>query len=448
MKKKPSVHGAILILLLLSALFASNPLVATAAPSPVTMAGQDPYVAVADMKMMMLPGTAAFLEKSIDEAALSGAKLLIVRLSTPGGMLTSTQQMVQDIFRSPIPVVIYVSPAGGTATSAGVFITLAAHVAAMAPGTSLGSAHPVQGDGKDIGGDMREKAEQMAIALIKSIAEERGRNVSWAEKAVKESSSITEKEALKLSVVDLVAENIPDLLRQLAGRSVKLEQGSVVLEDYSKLPLRSFEMSFKDRAVNVLANPNIAALLWLGATTGISLELYNPGAILPGVVGVICLILALAVSEVIPLSQGGILLFVFGALLIGLELYVPSGILGIGGIIAMVLGAIYLVDVSKAPDLAVAYEYIVPVVVLFGGFMLFVATAAVKALGRRATTGAEGLVGQHGTAISNFTEKGKVLINGELWNATSSSGIIEKDAAVKVIAVQDGLLLAVRKISD
>lgn len=423
------------------------PLRADAAPSSVTLTGQEPYVALIDMRMMILPGTAAFLNKSIEQASESGAKVLIVRLSTPGGMLTSAQEMIAQIFRSPIPVVVYVSPSGGSATSAGVFITLAGHVAAMAPGTSIGSAHPVQSDGKDIEGDMRAKAEQMAIAMVKSIAEQRGRNVAWAEKAVKESSSITEKEALNQSVVDVVAGDVPDLLRQIKGREIKLEHSSAVLDDYSSLPVKTFEMSFKDRSINVLANPNIAALLWLGATTGLSLELYTPGAILPGVVGVICLILALAVSEIIPLSQGGILLFIVGAFLIGLELYIPSGILGVGGVIAMALGALYLVDVARAPDLAVAYHYIVPVALVLGGFMLFVALSAVKAMQRRSTTGSEGLVGQRGKSLATFTARGKVSVNGEVWDAVAAEGIVEKGSQIEVTGMKEGLVLEVRKVS-
>jgi membrane-bound serine protease (ClpP class) len=441
MKKRFACLVAVLLLLFRGVAAADT------APSAARMIGPEPYVAVIDLHAMILPGTAAFLKSSIERASESGAKILIVRISTPGGMLSTTQDMIQEIFRSPIPIVLYVSPAGGTATSAGVFITLAGHIAAMAPGTSMGAAHPVQSDGKDIEGDMRAKAEQMAVAMVKSIAEQRGRNVAWAEKAVKDSSSITEREALKLGVVDIVADSIPELLQQMKGKEIKMEHGTAILDDYSKLAVREFEMSFKDRTINVLANPNIAALLWLAATTGLSLELYNPGAILPGVVGVICLILALAVSEIIPITQVGVILLVLGAFLIGLELYIPSGILGIGGIIAMVLGAVYLVDVSRAPDLAVAYQAIIPVVILFGGFMLFVTMSAVKALRRRPTTGSEGLIGQQGKALGNFTDKGKVFVHGEVWDASSETGIIEKDSEVIVLGVQEGLVLNVKKVS-
>lgn len=420
---------------------------AFASPSSVVVAGQDPFVAVVEMQMMILPGTAAHLERAIQEASRDGAKALVLKLSTPGGLLTSSQEMIQHIFQSPIPVLVYVSPAGGSATSAGVFITIAGHVAAMAPGTSIGAAHPVQGDGKDIEGDMRTKAEQMTIAMVKSIAENRGRNVQWAEKAVKESSSITEKEALAQAVVDIVANDVVDLLRQSAGRKVKIGNTTVPLDDLSQLPFRSIEMNYQHRILNVLANPSVAALLWLGATTGLSLELYNPGAILPGVVGIICLALALMVSQVIPLSQAGILLLAVGGLLIGLEFVVPSGILGIGGIIALVLGAIYLVDVEAAPGLVVNYNLIVPVAVLLGAFMLAIASVAVRALKRRATTGAEGLVGEIGQVVDAVSSHGKIALHGELWNACTGNGVIEPGVQVRVKNVKD-LTLEVERIGS
>lgn len=402
------------------------------------------HVAIMHMQMMILPGTAEYLNETIAKASADGAKLIVVHLDTPGGVLSTSQEMIQNIFKSPIPIAIYVSPTGGTATSAGVFITMAGHIAAMAPGTSIGAAHPVTGEGKDIEGDMRAKAENMTIAMVKSISEQRGRNVAWAEKAVKESNSITETEALKTNVVDVVAKDVDDLLKQVAGKQVSLESGKVTLQDFSSLPKRAYEMSVKDQFINVLSNPNIAALLWLGATTGLSLELYNPGAILPGVVGIICLVLALAVSQVIPMNHGAILLLVVGAGLIGAEFYVPSGLLGIGGILAMVLGALYLIDASAAPGLGVDPTLILPIASLIGLAMLYVVFAIIKVKKRPVTTGMQGLVGQKGKAIDSFTSKGKVFVNGEVWNATSAAGIIDKDSSIEVVAVKDGLMLEVR----
>lgn len=405
---------------------------------------KDSHVAVIDMRMLILPGTADYLDQSIRISHEQGAKALVVLLDTPGGMLTTSQEMIQAIFKAPIPVIIYVAPTGGSATSAGVFITMAGHVAAMAPGTSIGAAHPVQSDGTDINGDMRKKAENMTTAMVTSIAKQRGRNAEWVEKAVRESSSITEQEALKSGVVDMIASDIDDLLRQSAGKEVDLDGHKHKLEDYSKLPRRHLEISLKQRVVNVLANPTIAALLWLGATTGLSLELYNPGAILPGVVGIICLFLALAVSQVIPISQSGVLLLITGVLLIGAEMFIPSGILGVGGIIAMILGAIYLIDVSVAPDLAVNLFYIVPLACAMGIALLSMAFAVVRSAQRKVTTGAEGLIGQVGSSMMTFDSEGKVFVNGEIWSAVSASGRIEKDSRVVVASVRPGFVLEVR----
>ena len=403
------------------------------------------HIALMKMDMMILPGTEAFLDETIRDAEKSGAKLIVLQLNTPGGMLNTTQHMIQKIFSSPVPIVVYVAPTGATATSAGVFLTLAGHIAAMAPGTTIGAAHPVAGDGKDIEGDMRAKAENSTIAMVKAISEQRGRNIKWAEKSVKDSSSITEKEAVKIKVVDLVADDIDELVKKLDNRKVKVENKELILRGLSKLPVREYKISFKNEVINVMANPNIAALLWLGATTGISMELYNPGAIFPGVVGVICLVMALAVSQVIPITQGGILLLILGVALIGAELFIPSGILGVGGVIAIVFGSIYLIDVAEAPGLAVNLELIIPMAIVTGIFLLGIVYAVTKAMGRKFETGNEGLVGLIGTATNNISDRGKIFVNGEYWNAVSDEGIIEKGAQVKVEEVLPGLVLKVSK---
>jgi len=419
--------------------FCARPLAVSAQPAPA--------VAVIDMEMLILPGTAGHLEAAIARAERENAKLVVVRLNTPGGLLDTSQSMIQAMFASPVPIVMFVSPTGGTATSAGVFLTMAGHIAAMAPGTSIGAAHPVSGDGKDIEGDMRAKAENMTVALVKSIAEQRGRNAAWAEKAVRESVSVGESEALKLGVVDLVAKDIPELLQKIKGRTVTVaDQKKIVLEDYSGLPVVTYEMALRDRVVNIFAHPNVAALLWLGATTGLSIELYSPGAIIPGVVGVICLILALAVGQVIPLNMGAILLLVVGAIMIGAEMFFPSLVLGIGGVVALALGALYLVDGGVAPGLAVDPLVVVPPAVVLGILMVVVAALAVKNLRRRATTGSTGLVGQRGKALENFTTSGKVFVNGEIWRASAESGIVDKDSAVEVVRVIDHLTVEVRKV--
>ncbi len=411
-------------------------------------APEEGFVAILPMQMAIMPGTDAYLKHVIEEFGTGpqAAKLIVIQLNTPGGLLDSAQHMIQSIFNSHVPVVIYVGPSGSTAASAGVFITLAGHVAVMAPGTSIGAAHPVSGDGKNLESDMRAKAENITIAMVKSISQERGRNVEWAEKSVRESSSLTETEALKASVVDFVAEDLDDLLKQVRGRKVKLPGGEITLGDYQKLPRRVIEIGTREKVINVLADPNVAALLWLAATTGISIELYNPGAILPGVVGVISLILALAVGQIIPFNQGAILLFVVGALLLGAEMYVPSGILGAGGVLAMVIGAMYLVDVSQAPGLGVDLTIILPIAILFGASLLLIVTRANKALRSKVTTGIEGLVGQEGVATEQISSHGRVFVNGELWNAESGEGLIEKDSKIEVLGVREGMRLSVKKI--
>jgi membrane-bound serine protease (ClpP class) len=405
-----------------------------------------PFVAHIPLEMMILPGTAHFLEEAITDAKQQGAQIAIVTIDTPGGMLQSSQEMIQTIFRSPIPVVIYVSPTGATATSAGVFITLAGHIAAMAPGTTIGAAHPVSGEGKDIEGDMRAKVENMTTAMVRSIAEERGRSIEWAEKAVRESISVTDREALKEKVIDIVATDFKTLLTQIKGKKVKVAGQLIDLADFSELPVRRFEISRRDSVLNVLANPSVLALLWLGATTGISIELYNPGAILPGVIGAICLVLALAVSQIIPVSQGALLLLVLGAAMIALELFVTSGILGIGGVVSLIIGALYLVDPLAAPGLEIDRTLIFCVAATIGIGLLALVRLLIRTQGAKLKTGSDGLIGLVGEALQNIVEHGKVRVNGEIWNATVVSGVIEKGAQVEVVAVKDGMILEVKSL--
>jgi membrane-bound serine protease (ClpP class) len=411
-------------------------------------ASDDGSVAIIDMNMAIMPGTQGYLEKSIERAHAEGAKILIVKINTPGGMLGTTQKMVQAMFESPVPIVMYVGPTtGSTATSAGVFLTLAGHVAAMGPGTSMGSAHPVSSDGSDIQGDMRKKAEEMAIALVKSIAERRGRNVKWAEEAVRDSSSVTDQEALSKGVVDLVASDVGDLLKRVKGKKVTLKGGEVLeLGDYSMLPRINYQMSVQDSFLNLLANPNIAALLWLGATTGISLEIYNPGALIPGVMGVICLILALLVSQMIPVSYGAVALLVVGGMLIAAELYITSGVLGFAGIVALVVGSLTLIDGSQAPDLRVNIEYILPIAGLLGGCMLLAVRSVVKAANRQVSTGKEGLIGMAGQARGRLSPSGMIFVNGELWSAVLKDGEVADRSSVRVVAVLEGLKLLVEPL--
>lgn len=413
----------------------------------LSFAAPQPHVALVDMNMMILPGTQGYLENAIQQAEDGGAKLIIVKLNTPGGMLQTSQEMIQRIFESAVPIVIYVAPTGATATSAGVFITMAGHVAVMSPGTSIGAAHPVSGDGKDIEGDMRQKAENMTIAMVKSISERRGRNIEWAEDSVKNSSSITASEAVQKKVVDFIANDLVDLLKQLTGKKIILNEKEVTLEDYSNLAIVEYQISLRNQVVNFMSNPNVAALLWLGATTGLSIELYSPGAILPGVVGVICLILALAVMQIIPITQTGMILFGVGALMLAAEMFIPSGILAIGGIIAMVIGAIYLVDPATAPGLAVNLNIIIPFAACLAGLTLWIARELVKAKMQPVSTGIQGLIGETAEIDHNFFKRETIFINGEIWKAElqKDSPPVKENDTVVVLELKDGLVLVVKK---
>ncbi|RMD84572.1 MAG: nodulation protein NfeD [Candidatus Dadabacteria bacterium] len=414
----------------------------------VAEAPQKGLVMILDMDMGILPGTGDYLRSAISEGRRIGAGLIVVELDTPGGLLQTAQDMVKAIFDSDIPIVFYVSPSGASATSAGVFITMAAHVAAMAPGTSIGAAHPVMGNGSNIQSDLRTKAENITVAMVKAISEERNRNAAWAEKAVKESASLTEREALKKRVIDFVARDIDELLRKIKGFKVKVGGKEVILGDFSGASRLRYRISFKQKVVNTISDPNVVQLLWLGATTGISIELYHPGAILPGVVGVICLILALAAYQIIPINLGGVLLLVVGSLLLGAELFVPSGVLGLGGIVAIVLGSIYLVDIAEMPGMTVNMVYVVTLALVFASVLAFIVYSVVKAHKRKVATGIEGLIGQKGRAVSNIAEKGKIFVNGEYWNATVKSGVISKGSSVEVKEVLDGMVLVVEEAKD
>jgi membrane-bound serine protease (ClpP class) len=401
-------------------------------------------VIIADMDMMILPGTLNYLKDALAYAEEKNAALLVIRLNTPGGMLSTTQSMTQEIFKASIPVAIVVSPSGGTASSAGVFLTLAGHIAAMEPGTSIGAAHPVAAGGEDISGDMRKKVENMATAMVKAISEQRGRNVSWAEQSVRDSSSITEREALKRGVVDMVVEDVSDLLVQSKGRSVVVGRSSHIIPDLTDAQRIFFQISTKNYIVNLIANPTVAALLWMAAAIGIWIEVQNPGLILPGVAGVICLVLALAVTQVIPLTTGGIVMILLGGMLLGLELYFPSGILGFGGVLALSLGVSYLVDVDLAPELQVDYLALAPFAFLLIAGFVFLAVKVREVMVKKPITGFDLLIGREARCLTELTPTGKIHVAGEIWKALSTSGTISKGAKVVVTGIHEGLVAVVR----
>ena len=418
-------------------------------------ASSDGAVFVIDMQGAITPASDDFLRTAIDKAQKENAKALVVKLNTPGGLLPSMQTMVGQILDAPIPVIIFVGPSGSEAKSAGVFITMAGHVAVMAPGTTIGAAHPVTSTGGDIQGDMREKIENSAVSLIKAISEQRGKNTEWAELAVRESVAITDREALDKNVIDYIASDIDRALAKAEGRTVTVKGNPVTLVGLDKAPRKTINMSFKQELVAILADPNIAILLALGAMLGIGLELYHPGGIIPGVFGAICLVLSLTSAQVLPINHGGIALLGLAGLFFVVELLIPSfGVWGIAGTICLVLGSIYFIDsemVWGEGVLSVNYLSVGLFAAFVGLLILGMGYLAVKSARRQVSTGSEGLKGKIGSAEEDFLNDenlglyvGKVFVAGELWKAVSKVEV-SKGQPVKVVEMNEGLVLSVEQ---
>ena len=411
-------------------------------PPPVRA---DSFVLLATYDGVINPVAAEYLHDALATAQESNAQALIIRLNTPGGLDTSMRLIIKDITGATIPVVVYVSPSSGRAASAGVFITMAAHVAAMAPGTNIGAAHPVAMGGGEMDKVMKEKVENDSVAYIKSIAEQRGRNVAWAEDAVRKSLSVTEREALKLKIVDLVVENMPALLKKLDGRTIPLQSGSTVLRT-ADATVREFPMGLRLELLKTLSDPNIAYLLMTIGTIGIMAELYNPGAILPGIVGTISLILAFYSLQSLPVNYAGVLLFLLGIVFFILEATVTSyGLLAIGGVAAMLLGSMMLIK-TDVEFLQISWSVILPVVALTAAFSLFMVGMGVKAMRRRPATGREEMIGLVGIVQTALTPRGQLVVHGELWEAISDRPLQPGDKA-EVIGV-DGLQLHVKPLTN
>lgn len=391
------------------------------------------------------PVASEYIQKSIKKASDMKAELLIIQLDTPGGLDTSMRSIVKEINSSDIPIVVYVSPSGARAASAGVFITLSAHIAAMAPGTNIGAAHPVA-IGEKMDKKVAEKAVNDAVAYIKSIAEQRGRNVKWAEDAVRKSASITESEALKNKVIDLVADNIQDLLAKINGHKVRIANEERVINTVNVNIVKE-EMGIRHRILNFISDPNVAYLLLLIGFYGIFFELTNPGSIFPGVLGGICLVLAFYSFQTLPVNYAGLLLILIGIILFILEVKVVSyGMLTIGGIISMVLGSLMLYD-SPFPFMRLSYSIVIPAAIITAIFFVITFRLAYKAYKRKPVTGQEGLIGVIGIAKSDISrEGGMVFVRGEYWTAYSDD-FITKDDKIMVEEVK-GLKLKVRKALD
>ncbi len=410
----------------------------------VALSQAEAPIVVATYDGVINPVTAEYFHDALLFAESNKAQALIFQLDTPGGLDTSMRLIVKDITGSLIPVVVYVSPQGGRAASAGVFITVAAQVAAMAPGTNIGAAQPVAMGGAEMDKTMSEKVENDAVAYIKSIAEQRGRNVKWVEDAVRKSVSVTEKEALELNIIDLVAEDLESLLAKLDGRQVTMGSRKVDIKTQTA-EVREFPMGWRLETLKALSDPNIAYVLMTIGTIGSIAELYSPGAILPGIVGAISLILAFYSFQSLPINYAGVLLLLLGMVFFILEATVTSfGLLALGGVVSMVLGSLMLMK-TDAPFMQISLSVIIPVVVLAAAFSFFVVGMGIRAIRGRPVTGSEGMVGLIGVAKTPLAPEGKVVVQGEIWDAVSETPQQPGDK-VKVIRM-DGLTLYVQPTS-
>ena len=393
------------------------------------------------------PIAAQFIHRGIETANIEKAECLIIHLNTPGGLLKSTRVIVSDILESPVPVVVFVSPGGAHASSAGVFITLAANIAVMAPGTNIGAAHPVDLQGKT-DSVMNEKVTNDAAAFIRSIAEKRKRNLEWADEAVRKSISITEKEALQKKVIDLIASSREDLLNQIDGKKVESGNEIRILKTKDSR-IKTLKMGGVEKILNILSDPNIVYILLLLGLYGILFELYNPGAILPGIVGVISLILAFYSMHSLPINYAGLALIVFAVILFLLEIKIVShGMLAIGGIVSLLLGSMMLIRSDSTLELvAISWSVIISSVGISSLFFLFVIGLGLKAQRPKPVTGKEGMLGEIGESLEVLDPAGTVRMHGEIWNAESVTGKIEADEKVRVVEVKS-LTLRVAHINE
>lgn len=390
------------------------------------------------------PVMANYIERGIEQAEDRDAVAVVVRLDTPGGLDSSMRDIVQTINNADVPVIVYVAPSGARAASAGTFITMAGHVAAMAPNTAIGAAHPVGGGGEDIEGDLGDKVENDAVAYIRGIAELRDRNADWAERAVRRSVSVPENEAVELNVVDLVAPTTEQLLEAVDGRTVRLADERQVRLETAGAPLRENDMTLVEEFLLLLSDPNIAFILLSIGSLALVIEVFNPGALVPGITGAIALLLAFFSLGTLPVNWAGVALIVLAFVLLVAEVFVPSfGALGIGGIVALAFGGL-LLTTSDNPEFEVDLWLVVgmPAVIgaAFAALVLFVFSSRHRAI----AVGAEALIGAEAIARSPLAPKGTVLVRGERWRASSDEPIGEGDRVV--VTGLHGLELSVRRL--
>lgn len=416
-----------------------------------TRAQETSTVMVVPMRGVINPVLAGFVERAIDEAERAGAAAIVFEMDTPGGLDSSMRQIIKRMLASRVPVVVYVAPSGARAGSAGVYITYAAHLAAMAPGTNIGSATPVamgEGGEQKLSEEMRAKVSNDAAAYIRGLAEQRGRNADWAEQAVRQGANVHDQEALRLNVVNYLAVDLTALLRQVDGQTVETTAGSVTLRTAAHATQRN-EMNVIESFLHVITDPTIAYLLISLGTMGLFFELSNPGAILPGVLGGICLLLGLYALGSLPINYAGLLFMALAMLLFIADIVAPThGILTVGGLISFVLGSMLLINApDSAPYLQISIQAIIGVGLTMGGFFFFVVGAVARGQKRQVVTGREGLVGATGRARTALDPEGMVLVQSELWSAVSTGGAVPAGARVQVEGV-DGLLLRVKSIEQ
>jgi len=393
------------------------------------------------------PVTSEYILETITRAENENAELVLMIINTPGGLDSSMREIMEKILNSKVPVATYVSPSGARAASAGFFIGVASDLFIMAPGTNTGAAHPVGVSitGQSMDETMEEKVTHDAASYIKSIAGKRGRNIQMAEDAVRKSLSYTEEEAFSGGLIDLIASSIDDIITQLDGKTITRFHGEEIVLALSEQEVIDIPMSFRQKFLLTISNPNLAYILLMIGLLGLYFEFSNPGAILPGVLGGICLLLAFFSFQILPINYVGLILILLAIGLFILEIKVQSyGILSIGGITAMIIGSLMLID-APIPELRPSLKFIIPIVLTLSAIFIFLIYLAVRAHVKRATTGKEGLIGEIGTAQSTIAPEGKVFVHGEIWNAESSEKI-PKGSKVEVIAVLSTLKLKVKKV--
>ncbi len=378
------------------------------------------------------PGVADFIENGVKTASRKNAACLIIQLDTPGGLAESMRDIVMSILGSPVPVVVYVSPSGARAASAGVMITMAADIAAMAPGTNIGAAHPVGAGGEKIGKTMGEKIVNDMVAHARSVAEKRGRNAQWVESAIRESVSVTETEALKEKIIDVVADDVDDLIRQINGMDLG-DKGILKLDGAVK---KVIEEGLRTKILKTISDPNIAYMLMMLGLAGLYFELSHPGTIFPGVIGGISIILAFFAFQTLPVNYAGILLIVLAIIFFIMEMKVASyGLLSVAGVTSFLLGSLMLFD-SDSPGMRVSWQVMLPTLTLISGFFVVVAGLVFKTQISRPRTGSNGLIGEIGVVKKPLSPEGKVFVHGEIWNAVSAKPV-EAGTRVRVKKVEN-----------